>query len=72
MGLSAKSVTPGFRREDVRHIVLTHLHFDHADGLDDFALATVHMLRRERDSAQAQRTWLDRQRYPTRPTPFPH
>jgi glyoxylase-like metal-dependent hydrolase (beta-lactamase superfamily II) len=25
----------GFRREDVRHIVLTHLDFDHAGGLDD-------------------------------------
>ena len=62
-GLSATSVAPGFRPEDVRHIVLTHLDFDHAGGLDDFALAAVHMLRRERDSAQAQRSWLDRQRY---------
>ena len=53
----------GFRREDVRHVVLTHLDFDHAGGLDDFPLATVHMLRRERDAAKAQRTWLDRQRY---------
>ncbi len=53
----------GFRREEVRHIVLTHLDFDHAGGLDDFPLATVHLLRRERDAAVAQRTWLDRQRY---------
>ena len=53
----------GFRADDVRHIVLTHLDFDHAGGLDDFPQATVHMLRQERDAAVAQRTWLDRQRF---------
>ncbi|MDF2445996.1 MAG: fold metallo-hydrolase [Moraxellaceae bacterium] len=53
----------GFRREDVRHIVLTHLDFDHAGGLDDFPNATVHLLGRERDYAFQQRTWLDRQRF---------
>jgi hypothetical protein len=53
----------GFRASDVRHIVLTHLDFDHAGGLDDFPLARVHLLQHERDEATAQRTWLDRQRY---------
>ena len=53
----------GFRADDVRHIVLTHLDFDHAGGLDDFPQAAVHLLRRERDAAHAQSTWLDRQRY---------
>jgi glyoxylase-like metal-dependent hydrolase (beta-lactamase superfamily II) len=53
----------GFAARDVRHIVLTHLDFDHAGGLDDFPWARVHMLRRERDHAIAQRTWLERQRY---------
>lgn len=48
---------------DVRHIVLTHLDFDHAGGLDDFPQARVHMLGSERESAYAQKTWLDRQRY---------
>jgi glyoxylase-like metal-dependent hydrolase (beta-lactamase superfamily II) len=48
---------------DVRHIVLTHLDFDHAGGLDDFPGATVHLLRSERDAAVARPTWLDRQRY---------
>jgi glyoxylase-like metal-dependent hydrolase (beta-lactamase superfamily II) len=71
-------VSPDFREEltairqiarlrldprDVRHIVLTHLDFDHAGGLDDFPDATVHLMATERDAAIAQRTWLDRQRY---------
>ncbi len=53
----------GFRRSDVRHILLTHLDFDHAGGLDDFPQATVHMMGTERDHALAQDTWLDRQRF---------
>ncbi|MFL6699775.1 MAG: MBL fold metallo-hydrolase [Vitreoscilla sp.] len=53
----------GWRAQDVRHIVLTHLDFDHAGGLDDFPHATVHMMRRERDYAMLQKTWLDRQRF---------
>lgn len=53
----------GFRAEDVRHIVLTHLDFDHAGGLDDFPNAVVHLMRREKDAAEAQSTWMDRQRF---------
>ncbi|RYE72845.1 MAG: MBL fold metallo-hydrolase [Oxalobacteraceae bacterium] len=53
----------GFRASDVRHIVLTHLDFDHAGGLDDFPEAAIHLMAQERDDAQTQRTWLDRQRY---------
>jgi len=53
----------GFAARDVRHIVLTHLDFDHAGGLDDFPEATVHMLIDEGEDAVKQRSWLDRQRY---------
>ena len=53
----------GFKARDVRDIVLTHLDFDHAGGLDDFPGARVHMLAAERDYAVRQKTWLDRQRF---------
>jgi glyoxylase-like metal-dependent hydrolase (beta-lactamase superfamily II) len=53
----------GFVADDVRHIILTHLDFDHAGGLDDFPHAKVHMLAPEREYAELQKTWLDRQRF---------
>ncbi len=53
----------GFNESDVRHIVLSHLDFDHAGGLDDFPEATVHLLSDERNAAAAQKTVLDRMRY---------
>src|SRR5690242_13348095 len=53
----------GYTARDVRHIVLTHLDFDHAGGLDDFPEATVHMLLDEGEDAVRQQSWLDRQRY---------
>ncbi len=53
----------GFKPTDVRHVVLSHLDFDHAGGLDDFPHASVHLLADERDSALAQATLLDRMRY---------
>ncbi|MEH3039075.1 MAG: MBL fold metallo-hydrolase [Sphingomonas paucimobilis] len=46
----------GHRAQDVRHIVLTHLDFDHAGGLEDFPHATVHVMQREYDDATAPST----------------
>nr|WP_307579787.1 hypothetical protein [Variovorax paradoxus] len=43
--------------------MLTHLDFDHAGGLDDIPQVQVHMMQREREAAEPQRTWLDRQRF---------
>ncbi|USU09026.1 MBL fold metallo-hydrolase [Sphingomonadaceae bacterium OTU29MARTA1] len=41
----------GYRADDVRHIVATHLDFDHAGGLEDFPNATIHVMAREYDDA---------------------
>lgn len=54
----------GFRGADVRHIVLTHLDFDHAGGLEDFPHAAVHLLADEWEAARARpRGWIASQRY---------
>ncbi|SOB87298.1 Metallo-beta-lactamase superfamily protein [Sphingomonas guangdongensis] len=45
----------GFKAADVRHIVVTHLDFDHAGGLEDFSDATVHVMAREYDDATGPR-----------------
>src|SRR5271165_578172 len=52
----------GFRIDDVRHIVPTHLDLDHAGGLVDFPSATVHVHARELSAASAP-TWRERERY---------
>lgn len=53
----------GFKREDVRHIVLTHLDFDHAGGISDFPNATVHLLAAEYQAAQEVHSLVDVGRY---------
>jgi glyoxylase-like metal-dependent hydrolase (beta-lactamase superfamily II) len=53
----------GFAPSDVRHIVLTHLDFDHAGGLDDFPGATVHVMADEMDAARKRRGLIARNRY---------
>ncbi len=37
----------GYHPEDVKHIILTHMHFDHCSGLSDFPHAKVHVHQRE-------------------------
>ncbi len=41
----------GFKSEDVRHIVLTHMDLDHTGGLADFPKARIHVHRSEYDIA---------------------
>ncbi|MGK4578753.1 MBL fold metallo-hydrolase [Kitasatospora sp. HPMI-4] len=60
----------GYRPEDVRHIVLTHLDLDHAGGLSDFPHAEVHVLADELRAARALATRGERDRY--RPAQWAH
>jgi len=53
----------GFRRADVRHVVLTHVDFDHAGGVPDFPDAKVHVHASEKDAAFARATFMERTRY---------
>ena len=54
----------GFLASDVRHIVVTHLDFDHAGGIEDFPNATVHVFGRELEAARGQRKgFVASQRY---------
>lgn len=60
----------GFRRADVRHVVLTHLDADHAGGLADFPAATVHVHGAELYAATIRASALERRRY--RPVHWAH
>ena len=59
----------GYQAADVRHILLTHLDFDHAGGLEDFPNATVHLMDAEYRAATGPRDgFVPRNRY--RPAQF--
>lgn len=53
----------GFAPTDVRHIVMTHLDFDHAGGLVDFPHAEVHLTAAEAEAATHRRGFIDRARW---------
>ena len=42
----------GYEPEDVKHIIQTHLHIDHAGGLSDFPWAAVHVHEKEYQAIQ--------------------
>lgn len=55
-GLDNAGVAPG----DVEHVLLTHLHFDHAENLDLFPNATVYIYDPELERLQnGETTWAD-------------
>jgi len=47
----------GYKREDVKHIIQTHLHLDHAGGLSDFPHAQVHVYKPEHDHIMSHQSW---------------
>jgi glyoxylase-like metal-dependent hydrolase (beta-lactamase superfamily II) len=55
----------GYQASDVRHIVLTHLDFDHAGGIEDFPGATVHVCDRELAAAalNGRQGFISKRRY---------
>ncbi len=53
----------GFRADDVRHLVVTHLDLDHAGGLPDFPGAKVHVHANEHAAAMARASFKERNRY---------
>lgn len=55
--------TLGYRPEDVRHLIVTHLDLDHAGGLVDFPHAKVHLHAREHAAAMARSHFKERERY---------
>lgn len=60
----------GYTVDDVTHIVLTHMDFDHVGGLSDFPNATVHTTADEHAAAVTDPDFLDRRRY--RPAQLTH
>lgn len=53
----------GFKAGDVRHILLTHLDFDHAGGIGDFPNAKVHVFRDEYEQAQKPGGFIQNRRF---------
>src|SRR5215471_16452520 len=60
----------GFRRDDVRHIILTHLDVDHTGGLSDFPQAEVHVTTAEVTGAIRSPSLREKMRY--RPAQWAH
>ena len=50
----------GYVPAEVRHVVLTHLHLDHAGGLPDFPQAQIHIFAPEYEAAMHPRGFMER------------
>jgi len=48
----------GYQPEDIKHIILTHMHFDHCGGLPDFPSAKVHVHKKEYEAFIKQKGFL--------------
>ncbi len=59
----AQIVARGFKPDDVRHIVVTHLDLDHAGGIADFPNAKVHLHALEHIAATTRPTRKEKRRY---------
>ncbi|GAA3911775.1 MBL fold metallo-hydrolase [Litoribacillus peritrichatus] len=53
----------GYSRDDVRHIVLTHMDFLQTGGLSDFPNASIHTMRKEFEAANTPQTVQEKWRY---------
>jgi glyoxylase-like metal-dependent hydrolase (beta-lactamase superfamily II) len=53
----------GFRRDDVRHIVVTHFDPDHIGGISDFPEAQIHVATAEALAALRAPSWSERIRF---------
>lgn len=53
----------GYQQSDVRHIVATHLDYDHISGAADFPEAIIHVTATELAVAQVRRGFTDKLRY---------
>jgi glyoxylase-like metal-dependent hydrolase (beta-lactamase superfamily II) len=47
----------GYQPQEIRHIIQTHLHLDHAGGLPAFPHAKVHVLKAEYANVMSHRGW---------------
>ena len=45
----------GYQPEDLQHILMTHMHFDHLSGIADFPQAKIHLFRDEFDAFMGRR-----------------